>query len=316
MAPFVPGFQESHHSESERLAHTPMKSDHMRGLVMVTVGVLVLSPDALIVRLVETDHWTLLWWRGLLTAVGLAAYVIFREGRKTGAKVRAMGRLGLLAIPLFAGSTILFVTSLTLTTAANTLVIVSAAPLFAAVFSRLFLGEAVPPRTWFAVVAGAGGIAVIFAGSLSAGSLWGDLCAFGTAGFLAGHLVIARHARPVSMVPAVALSGLLVAAAMTPLAAPFAVTSRDFVLLLLLGLVIMPISFGLITAGPRYLPAAEVGLLMLLETVLGPLWVWLVVSEVPASGTFLGGAVVLTTLITHAMLGLRRRPPGSGSRHN
>ncbi len=278
---------------------------------MVTIGVLILSPDALIVRLVEADHWTLLWWRGLLTAVGLGAYMIVRNGRNTGAKVRAIGRLGLLSTPLFAGSTILFVISLTLTTAANTLVIVSAAPLFAAVFSRLFLGEAVPMRTWFAVVFGAAGIAVIFADSLGAGSLWGDLCAFGTAGFLAGHLVIARHARPVSMVPAVAMSGLLVTALMTPLAAPFAVTTQDFVLLLLLGLLIMPISFGLITSGPRYLPAAEVSLIMLLEAVFGPLWVWLAVSEVPAAGTFLGGAVVLTTLIAHALLGLRRAPPRS-----
>jgi drug/metabolite transporter (DMT)-like permease len=292
-----------------------MNSDHMRGLVMVTVGVLVLSPDALIIRLVEADQWTLLWWRGLLTAIGLAAYLIFRNGREAGAKVLAIGRLGMLSTPLFAGSTILFVTSVTLTTAANTLVIVSAAPLFAAVFSHLFLGEVVPLRTWFAVVAGVTGIAVIFADSLGAGSLWGDLCAVGTAAFLAGHLVVARHARPVSMVPAVAISGLLVTAVVAPLAAPFAITSQDFVLLLVLGLVIMPISFGLITAGPRYLPAAEVSLIMLLEAVFGPLWVWLAVGEVPASATFLGGAVVLATLIIHAVLGLRRVPPGSQSRH-
>jgi len=292
-----------------------MKSDHVRGLLMVTVGILVLSPDALIIRLVLADPWTLLWWRGLLTAVGLAAFLFVRNGRRTGAKVLAIGRLGLLSTPLFAGSTILFVTSVSLTTAANTLVIVSAAPLFAAIFSRLFLGESVPLRTWFAVVAGVAGIAIIFAGSLGGGSLLGDLCAFGTAAFLAGHLVVARHARPVSMVPAVAMSGLLVAAVMTPLAAPFAITSQDFVLLLVLGLVIMPISFGLITVGPRYLPAAEVSLIMLLEAVFGPLWVWMAVGEVPASGTFLGGAVVLATLITHAVLGLRRAPPGSAPDH-
>ncbi|NJN06071.1 MAG: EamA family transporter, partial [Rhodobacteraceae bacterium] len=86
------------------------------------------------------------------------------------------------------------------------------------------------------------------------------------------------------------------------------VTARDLALLLVLGLVIMPVSFGLITAGPRYLPAAEVGLLMLLETVLGPLWVWLVIGETPASGTFLGGAIVLTTLVVHSLVGLRDAP--------
>lgn len=297
--------------------------DHLRGLLMTVFAVIVLSPDALIVRLIEADRWTLLWWRGLLMAIGLGLYLLLRHRGQAVARARSIGALGLLSAVLFTFSTILFVTSITLTAAANTLVIVSAAPLFAALFSRLFLKEPVPWRTWAAVAVAIAGITVIFAGNLggsiavmetgeAAGegiphSLWGDICAVGTACFLAGHLVVARRSRPVSMVPAVALSGLIVAAMMTPIAAPLQVTAEDMVLLLVLGLVIMPVSFGLITDGPRYLPAAEVSLILLLETVLGPFWVWLALGEVPDAQTFVGGAVVLITLVIHAILGLRRR---------
>jgi len=93
-------------------------------------------------------------------------------------------------------------------------------------------------------------------------------------------------------------------------AAPFDVTKADLVLLAVLGLAVIPVSHALITEGPRYLPAAEVGLILLLETVLGPVWVWLVIGEVPVAVTFGGGAIILATLVAHSIAGLRR-PPGT-----
>lgn len=107
------------------------------------------------------------------------------------------------------------------------------------------------------------------------------------------------------MIPALALSGVIVAAIVAPLANPLSVTGRDMGLLLLLGLLIMPISFGLLTEGPRYLPAPEVSLILLLETGLGPFWVWLAIGEAPTTATFVGGGVLLVTLIGHAFLGVQ-----------
>jgi len=287
------------------------KPEHIRGLVLTVLGVAVLSPDALLVRLITADTWTVLWWRGLLMGIGLFVYVALRDRHGIVGSVRALGPIGFLSVPLFAGTVTLFVTSLALTTAANTLVILSVAPLFAAVFGRVFLREAVPPRTWIAIFAGIVGIVVIFAGSLGGGALWGDLCAVGSAACIAGHFVVARHLRAVSVVPAVALSGFLMCAVATFWAAPFDVSTSDFVLLGVLGLVVIPVSHALITEGPRYLPAAEVGLILLLEMVLGSVWVWWALGEVPATATFLGGAVILVTLAAHSCVGLRRQagPP-------
>lgn len=281
-------------------------------MLMATLGVIVLSPDGLILRLVEVDRWSVVFWRGLLMAVALTAFIVLRHRGAAARQARAVGRRGLLAAALFAASTVLFVSSITLTTVANTLVIVSAAPLFGAVMSYLFLHERLPLHTWLAILAAVLGILVIFHGSLGGGALVGDLCALGTAFCMAGNLVVIRHARAVSMLPAMALSGVLAAVFVLPLASPLALTMRDAGLLLLLGLIVLPVSFGLITTAPRYIPAPEVSLIMLLEAILGPLWVWLALAEVPGPETFVGGGVVLGTLAVHSSLTLRRRRPGRG----
>lgn len=284
---------------------TPL-SETARGVLLATVGVSVLSPDALLVRLLAIDHWSIIFWRGILLAVTLLGFIIVRHRRRAPAQLRAVGRAGLLAGCLFAGSTVSFVTSISLTAAANTLVIISAEPLFAALLSFVFLREAIALRTWIAVLTVLVGIAVIFSGSLGGGALVGDLCAVGTALFMAGNFVVVRHARAINMVPSVALSGLIAALLVSPLAAPLSPGPRDVALLLALGVFVLPVSFGLIQLAPRHLPAPEVSLILLLESILGSLWVWMALDEVPAPETFIGGALLLVTVGVHSLLGLRR----------
>lgn len=284
-------------------------ASHLRGTLLATVGVVVLSPDGLILRLIEADRWTVVFWRGLLMGTAIALFIALRHGRAALRKARAVGWRGVLAGALFAGSTVFFVSSITLTAVANTLVIVSAAPLFGAVMSYLFLHETLPIRTWIAIVTAVLGILVIFSGNLGGGALLGDLCAVGTAFCMAGNLVVIRHARAVNMLPAMVLSGVLAALVVFPAATPLALGASDAVLLALLGLVVLPVSFGLITVAPRYIPAPEVSLIMLLEAILGPLWVWLVIGEVPNTATFAGGGLVLATLAAHSLLRLRSARP-------
>ncbi len=112
------------------------------------------------------------------------------------------------------------------------------------------------------------------------------------------------------MVPAMALSGLLSAVLVLPLASPLDLDQGQAGLLLLLGLIVLPVSFGLITLGPRYMPAPEVALVLLLETVLGPYWVWLIIGETPSSRAFIGGSIVIGALILHSALALRQARPG------
>ena len=279
---------------------------HVRGLLIVGLGVVALSPDSLLVRLISTDQWTLLFWRGVLMTVGLTAALAVAKGPSLSAAFRAVGWAGLLAGILFTGSNIFFVTSLTHTDVANTLVILSTVPLFAAALNYLFLAEPVPLRTWLTILVAVASIALIVSRSVEFGSAWGDLAALGAAVCQAGTFVVMRRHRSVNMIPAMAISGVFTALAVAPFAAPLDVSPRDAGLLLLLCLIVLPTAFGLIALGPRYLPAPEVGLVMLLEVVLGPLWVWLVIGEEPTVQAIIGGGMLLTALTVHYGIALRR----------
>jgi drug/metabolite transporter (DMT)-like permease len=278
--------------------------EHAKGLVIVVVGVLVLTPDTLLIRLIALDPWTVLVWRGLLQALGLTVLVACFYGRETPACFRAVGGRGYGAALLFALSTVLFVVALAHTSVANTLIIVASAPFFAALASRIFLGEGIARRTWIAIVVALSGIFLLAFESLGSGSLWGDLAALGVAIAMGGNFTVIRHARAINMVPAMALSGLIVGLVALLVAEPAVLDRMQLVWMLVMGLFVVPVSFALISLGPRYLPAAEVSLLLLLETVLGPLWVWLALGETPGPWALAGGAVVVATLAVHSALAL------------
>jgi drug/metabolite transporter (DMT)-like permease len=270
----------------------------------------VLSFEGVIVRSLDLDQWTILLLRGPLMAVGLG--LLFRLGWGRGgplAGLRAAGGLGLLAAGLFGADNLLFVTALRTSSVANTLVLLATAPVFAGILGRLVLGERPPARTWVATAVVLCGVAVIVSGGLGHGHLLGDLAALGAALSIAGTLVLIRLGRQVVMVPSMAL-GALLAALVALVAAPMAgfgsVSGRDALLLGLVGLVVAPLGFGAISIGPRHLPAQEVSLLMLLETVLGPLWAWLLLGQAPGAATLAGGALIVAALLTHALLGFRR----------
>jgi drug/metabolite transporter (DMT)-like permease len=278
-------------------------SPHLVGTLLTALGVIILSPDGLLIRLIAADGWTVLFWRGLFFAGGIWGFYFLRHGRSSIELFRIMGKRGFLAASLFTLSTIFFVLAITHTSVANTLVIIATAPLWAAVLSRIFLKEHISAITWTAIFVCVGGISLIFIGSLGGGSRYGDIyaliCAFG----LAGQITTVRHARDIDMVPSLGMSGLMVALIAFPFSDPGSVTSEGFAYLALLGFMILPIAFSLITIGPRFISAAEVSLIMLLESILGPLWVWLILNEVPHSETLTGGALVITTLILHSCFG-------------
>ncbi len=277
-----------------------------KGFLLTTLGVLILTPDALLIRWITADPWTLLFWRGLLQflALVLGYLVIYRA--KALAAFRSAGRYGLVVGVTYAVGNMLFIHSIRTTSVANTLLILSTSPLIAAVYSYVFLRERTPLRTWLTAATALAGVGIIASGSLAAGGRTGDALAFVAACCMAGSFTIIRAARVTSMVPAVALSGLFVAALAFPMVPDLTVTPRDAGLLLVLGGVIIPVSFALITLGPRYISSPEVSLLMLIETALGPTWVWLFLGETPTLRTLLGGAVLLGALAVHAVVSLRR----------
>ncbi len=280
-------------------------SDHTKGMLITVASALVVSPDSLLIRLVSTDLWTLMFWRGLLICLALGAGLAATQRGQLLDKLTAIGWSGLVFSALFSLNSFSFVIAVSTTTVANTLVLISAAPFFAALIARLFLGERVRLRTWIAILVAFVGIVIIVSGSTHGGALLGDMAALFTAFGLAVQLNILRHRRSVNMIPAIALGSLITALVSLPLAAPLSVSALDALWLGLLGLLVMPVSTALIVIGPRYLPAPEVSLILLLETVIGPFWVWLFLGEEPSGRAFLGGAIVVGALAGHALSSLR-----------
>ncbi len=282
-------------------------SDHRKGLLLTFIAVLILSPDALLVRLIQSDLWTLLFWRCLLTGIMMSLFLAIRYRRGFLHSFYAIGRTGLISSAMITIGSLLFIGSLKQTTAANTLVILAAAPIFSSLLSWLILREKIPLRTKLSIFTCFGGILLIFSGSLQHGLLLGDLMALGATAMWGSNIAIIRSGKAVNMIPANVLGNLCVVPIVFFLGAqPLSVAPVDAGFLLLLGTVVLPVSFAMITLGPRYLQAPEVSLILLTETVLGPIWVWLVLGEVPHSKTLVAGLLILGTLLIHTFLSLRQ----------
>jgi drug/metabolite transporter (DMT)-like permease len=285
-------------------------SDYARGLAITLAGVIVISPDTLLIRLIDAGPWTQTFWRGTLSgALILSVYLAFTGARGLRTLVRA-GPAGLGIAAAYGLGNIAFVYSATHTLVANTLFILSTSPVFAALIARFVLRETVGPRTWATIAATMAGIAIIATGSAKGGgggSLAGDAGALVAAICLAVVFSIARATRASgSAVPFTGL-GALAAGLFAGLIAPsLAVPAPDRIWMAAMGLFVVPVAFACLATGPRYLPAADVSLLMLLEAIFGPLLVWAVIGETPGPWTLAGGTVVLGALAVSNWIGLRQ----------
>ncbi len=281
------------------------RSSHIKGLLITFTAVIILSPDALLVRLIHCDVWTLLFWRCLLTGSMQALFLAVIYRRQFLQSFRNIGRIGLISAGIVTTGSFFFVNALRHTAAANALIILAATPLFSSLLSWLFLRDKIARRTWIAITICFGGILLIFSGSLRSGLLFGDLLALGATLMWASNLVVLRKGKAVNMVPANLLGNLMVVP-ITLLAGaqPLSVSPTDMTYLIILGGIVLPVSFTLITMGPRYLPAPEVSLILLTETILGPIWVWLAINEVPQATTLVAGALIISTLALHTFMSL------------
>jgi len=261
-------------------------------------GIILLSPDSLLLRLIGADVWTLAFWRGGLSAIGLTLVIFLLEGRhECQRQMLRLNRHTVMVAVNFAIANIAFIFSIKNTAVANTLVIMSMSPLFAAVLSHFLFREPISAGTWIATVTLFSGLTIVFYGSLQSGGVIGDLAALLTSICVAISLVLMRKRRKISMVPALAWSSTLVCLAALPFATPASLSGTPLVLMLVLGLLVLPVSLAMIGLSPRYLPAPEVSLILRLEALLAPLWVWLVLGEVPSQETLVGGSIILTTLV-------------------
>lgn len=282
-------------------------TDYAKGLLITLTGVLILSPDVLLIRLADIPEWTLMFWRGLGMAGMIALWLFVTQGRGALWAFRGVGWAGLAIGISYTLGNVSFLYSVNHTLAANTLFILATMPVFSALIARFVLGQRVSPRTMATIAAVLAGIGLIAWGSADGGQgdLMGDLAAMVTALSWAVIFAIAGQRKSLSMVPAMAIAGMVAAALSLWLAPELALPAASVPFVAMIALVVTPGATALLSLGPRYLPPADVSLIMLLEAVLGPLLVWWVLAEFPGGWTLVGGAVVLGALTLNNLAALR-----------
>jgi drug/metabolite transporter (DMT)-like permease len=260
-------------------------------------------------RQLSLDVWTQLAGRALFAALALLLFVAIAERGRVADAWRSIGIAGVGLALCLAVASGAFIAALNHTTVARVLFIQAISPVLAAVLARVLLGEPIARRSVLAMVVALGGVALML-GAPGGGDLAGDGLALVMALAFALALVITRHRRDVSMAPATCLSQLFLLVAFAPFASPGEIGAADVAWLALLGGGQIGLGLALLTIGARLIPAAQVALITLLEVVLGPLWVWLALSERPGTGTLAGGAVVIAAILiqTHGAPAGERGP--------
>ena len=286
----------------------PTRSPHYKlGLFLIVTSALVLSTFGIGIRQVETaDGWQILFYRSLSFTLTLLLIIAVRYRGRVITPFRKVGRHGIIAGAFLATASSLLVFSVLHTTIANALFMIATTPFIAALLGRLILKELVPVSTWIAMAVALAGILLMVGDGLEAGGFLGIALAGGVALCGATMLVTVRSARTIDMIPALAFAGLFTAAFTAFMVSDFQIPRSDLLWILGLGCGQYALGFALLVAGTRYVPVAEVTLISLLENVLGPVWVWLGVSETPSQLTILGGVIVLGAVVTRASISLRQ----------
>jgi len=277
------------------------------GYLVTILGVLWLSPDALMQRLIDGDAVAIVGWRGALSMVTLALYLFWRDGSAMVGRLRSGGWRLLVLAMLYAINSSAFVLAIDLSSVADVLVILAATPLCAAVLAWFVLREVPDGRTSLAIVIGAVGVLIAAVGGVSGGSPLGMALAVLTTVNLAAQFTMLRRWPQVDNVAAVFIGSFFMGLVGFTFADPLAMEGMSLFWCFVLGLCLTPVAFTLVTVGPRYIGAAEVSLLMLLETALGPLWVWMAMGEVPAATALLGGAIIVLAILVSASSAFGRK---------
>jgi len=287
--------------------------DRAKGLILTTLGVLLVVPDSLFVRLIDGVPMVTAFWRALTAGLVVLAAVLATEGTRGIRAVLAAGWPAWVYMLLMGTTAPGFVMAVTHTSVANVVFIFALMPLFAALFSWALLGEAVSRRLVVTMAVALIGLGIIAYGSGTSeiASIKGDLWALYVTGAYALALTLVRRVRGVSMVPAVPLAYLGAAALLYGVAVPAGSFAAHAPLYIGHGAFI-GLATCFLSLGPRYIGAAEVSLLVLLESVLAPLLVWALIGEHPGRWALMGGFIVIGALVVSNWIALRRAPVAQG----
>ena len=280
-------------------------TDQQKGSLLAFVAVMFITPDSLFIRISSIDTWGLVFYRGIIPFLTVFFGMLIIYKLNFFRILLNSGYHGIIYIITFSITNITFVISIQNTNVANTLVMIATAPMLSAILSAIFLKETSDKKTWTSVIVTFGAVLYIFFDSLKLGNFYGDILGFVTAIGLAVGAITIRSAKSKNLVPAAVVGKLLVATFALFFIESFALIEKDLIIVPLMCILCVAIPFVLVTIAPRFIPAAEVNLFFLLETIVGPIWVWLIIKEKPSIETILGGTVIVATIAIHSFLKLR-----------
>ena len=278
-----------------------------KGTLLAFVGIMFITPDSLLIRLANINSWNLIFYRGFIPFLTILIGLLFIYRFNLFKKILENGWNGFAFIISFAITSIVFVVSIENTNVANTLVMVALAPMLSALISLFFLKENPDKKTWFAIVITTLSVIYIFYDAIDSGDFLGNFLGLICATGLAINAVIIRSAKKISLVPSAMVGKLMVALFALFFVDQIKLNNNDLIIVPFMCIVCIAIPFVCVTLAPRYITAAEVNLFFLLETIFGPLWVWLVISEQPSMETIIGGSVIIITIAIHSTLVLKKK---------
>ena len=281
-------------------------SNQQKGSLLAFVGVMFITPDSLFIRLSSIDTWELLFYRGAIPSVViLIALILFYKSNLIKVTL-AMGLAGLFYDITFSITNITFIVSIQNTNVANTLVMIATAPMLSAILAAVFLKENPDKNTWIAILITFLAVFYIFFDSFKLGNFFGDIFGLITALGLAVGANIIRSVRDKDLVPAAVIGKFLVAIFALFFVDNLILQGRDNIIVPLMCIMCVGIPFVLVTIAPRFITAAEVNLFFLLETIIGPIWVWLIIKEQPSIETIYGGILIIITIAVHSFYKLKK----------
>ena len=273
-----------------------------KGLLLALVGVLFITPDSLSIRLVGISSWDLMFYRGLIPFICLFVLLLLIYKRNFIKICLAIGFAGILNAVLVALGNITFVASLENTNVANTLIMISLAPFMAAIFSSIFLKEYPNLRTWITMLICFGFVIYIFYDSYESQKLFGDMLGFITAIIIGASSVVIRYGKLTNFLPSLMLGKIFTMMFTIFFVSSLSLDSSDIILILIMGIFFVFVPISLITLAPRYIAAHEVQLFFVLETALGPIWVWYFINEKPSDKTIIGGIAIILIIFIYTIL--------------
>ena len=281
-------------------------SNQHKGSLLAFIAVMLITPDSIFIRLSNIETWGMLFYRGAIPFVVVLIGLIFFYKNNLLKALLGMGYPGIFYIISFSICNITFLISIQNTNVANTLVMIAMAPMLSAILGSIFLKEVPDQKTWVAIIITLISVTYIFYDSIEMGNFYGDLFGIITAFGLACNAVIARFAKDRDLVPSAVIGKLCVAIFAFFFVDSFSLLGSDLIIVPLMCVMCVAIPFVLVTIAPRFIPAEEVNLFFLLETIIGPFWVWMVIQEQPSIETIQGGSIIILTIAIHSYLKLKK----------